>query len=54
MTKRNTIALAILAILLIIVVAMNMGGDTDSADIRPVAEGSVKAPGSGIKIGNTK
>lgn len=54
MTKRNTIALAILAILLIIVVAMNMGGDTDSAEVRPVAEGSVQAPGSGIKIGNTQ
>jgi hypothetical protein len=54
MTKRNTIALAILAILLIVVIAMNMGGDTDSAEIRPVAEGSVKAPGSGIKIGNTQ
>lgn len=54
MTKRNTIALAILAILLIIVIVMNMGGDTDSADIRPIAEGSVKAPGSGIKIGNTQ
>ncbi len=54
MTKRNTIALAILAILLIVVIAMNMGGDADSAEIRPVAEGSVKAPGSGTKIGNTQ
>ena len=54
MTKRNIIVLAILAILLIVVIVMNMGGDTDSADIRPVAEGSVKAPGSGIKIGNTQ
>ena len=54
MTKRNIITLAILAILLIVVIAMNMGGDTDSAEVRPVAEGSVKAPGSGIKIGNTK
>ena len=54
MTKRNTIALAILAILLIIVIMMNMGGVTDSAEVRPIAEGSVKAPGSGIKIGNTQ
>lgn len=53
MTKRNIITLTILVILLIIVVAMNMGGDTDSAEVRPVAEGSVKAPGSGIKIGNS-
>ena len=54
MTKRNIIALVILAILLILVIAMNMGGDTDSAEVRPVAEGSVEAPGSGIKIGNTQ
>jgi uncharacterized membrane protein YvbJ len=54
MNKRNIIVLATLAVLLIIVIVMNMGGDTDSADIRPVAEGSVKAPGSGIKIGNTQ
>ena len=54
MTKRNIITLAILAILLIIVIVMNMGGDTDSAEVRPVAEGSVKAPGSEIKIGNTQ
>lgn len=52
MTKRNTIALAILAILLILVIAMNMDGNTDSVEVRPVAEGSVQAPGSGIKIGN--
>ena len=52
MTKRNIIALAILAILLILVIAMNMGGDADSAEIRPVAEGSIQAPGSGIKIGS--
>jgi hypothetical protein len=54
MKSKNIIALATLAVLLIIVIVMNMGGDTDSADIRPVAEGSVKAPGSGIKIGNTQ
>lgn len=54
MTKRNIITLVILAILLILVIAMNMSGDADSAEVRPVAEGSVKAPGSGIKIGNTK
>ena len=54
MTKRNIITLAILAILLIVVIVMNMGGDTDSADIRPVAEGSVEAPGSGVRIGNTQ
>ena len=54
MNKRNIIALATLAVLLIIVIAMNMGGDTDSADIRPIAENSIKAPGSGIKIGNTQ
>ena len=53
-TTRNIIALATLAVLLIIVVAMNMGGDTDSAEVRPIAEGSVQAPGSGIKIGNTQ
>jgi hypothetical protein len=51
-TTRNIIALAILAILLILVISMNMGGDTDSAEVRPVAEGSVQAPGSGIKIGS--
>jgi len=54
MTKRNIIALAILAILLILVIAMNMSGDIDSAEVRTVAEGSVQAPGSGIRIGNTK
>ena len=54
MNKRNIIVLAILAILLIVVIVMNMGGDTDSAEVRPVAEGSVEAPGSGIKIGNTQ
>jgi len=54
MTKRNIITLVILAILLIIVIMMNMGGDSDSAEVRPVAEGSVQAPGSGIKIGNTQ
>ena len=54
MTKRNIITLAILVILLIVVIAMNMGGDTDSAEVRPIAEGSVKVPGSGIKIGNTQ
>ena len=53
-TTRNIIALVILAILLIIVIAMNMGGDINSAEIRPVAEGSAKAPGSGVKIGNTQ
>jgi hypothetical protein len=53
MTKRNIIALATLAILLIIVIMMNIGGDIDTAEVRPVAEDSVQAPGSGIKIGNT-
>ena len=52
MTKRNIVAIGILAILLIIVVAMNMSGDTNTADIRPVAEGSVQAPGSGVRIGS--
>ena len=51
MKKRNTFALVVLALLLIVVIVMNMGGDTDSAEVRPVAEGSVQAPGLGIKIG---
>ena len=54
MTKRNIVAIGILAILLIIVVAMNMSEDTNTADIRPAAEGSVQAPGSGVRIGNTQ
>jgi uncharacterized membrane protein YvbJ len=54
MTKRNIVAIAILAILLIIVIVMNMSIDTNAADIRPVAEGSVQAPGSGVRIGNTQ
>lgn len=54
MNKRSIILLSILAILLILVIAMNMSGDADSAEIRPVAEDSVQAPGSGIKIGNTQ
>jgi hypothetical protein len=52
MTKRNIVAIAILIILLIIVVAMNMSGDTETTDIRPVTEGSVQAPGSGVRIGS--
>jgi len=54
MNKRNIIVLAILAILLIVVIVMNINDGTDSAEVRPVAEGSVEAPGSGIKIGNTQ
>jgi uncharacterized alpha/beta hydrolase family protein len=54
MNKRIIILLSILAVLLIIVVAMNMSEDTNSADIRPAAEGSVQAPGSGVRIGNTQ
>lgn len=54
MKKRNMIVLTTLLVLLIIVIAMNMGGDIDSAEVRPVAEGSAQAPGSGIKIGNTQ
>lgn len=51
-TTRNIIALAILAILLILVIAMNMNDGTDSAEVRPIAEGSVEAPGSGVRIGS--
>lgn len=51
-TTRNRIALATIAILIIIVITMNMGGDIDSAEVRPVAEGSVEAPGSGVRIGS--
>jgi hypothetical protein len=54
MKTRSIIALATLAILLIIVIAMNMSGDDNSAEVRPVAEGSAQAPGSGVKIGNTQ
>ena len=54
MSKKNIIALAILAILLIVFISMNTGDDTDSTEVRPVAEGSVQAPGSGIKIGTTQ
>ena len=52
MNKRSIILLSILVILLILVIAMNMNDGTDSAEVRPVAEGSVKAPGSGIRIGS--